>query len=452
MKNSFRLLCFLAVLAALGCMALLGWLGFRRETPPEQNRAAAETHPADPLRVILTPLDGDSALDRQIRDLQFKIQAGTNRNAYLERLGWALVAKARLSSDPGFYALAEQAALAITSNSPDDPAALLLSGHIDHAQHRFAEAEKVARRLVAQREFAFDYALLGDALMEQGELRQAVDAYQKMIDLKPSLQAYSRVAHVRWLKGDLRGALEAARLAVNAGNPREPEPTAWVYTRLALYQMQAGEQEGAMTSIASALQFAPAYAPALLMRGRLHLAESKPADAIAPLREAAEISPLPEFLWTFAEALRANGDTAEAEQVEARLLATGASADPRTFALFLASRNQDAGRALQLASAELESRHDVFTHDAVAWAQFAAGRVQEARQSAGLALAEGTQDARLFYHSGTIAAAAGKQAKALEFFNKAHALQQMLLPSEREALGQRTAALVGAQGQISSNK
>lgn len=451
MKKIAHPLRFLAVSAAVAGLAFLVWRGIHAEQPlPRQTVAPAQ--PLDALRVALTPQTGETALDRQIRELQAKVDGGPNRNGFLERLGWAFVAKARLSSDPGFYTLAEEAAKAIMGDAPDDPAALLLFGHIYDAQHRFAEAEKIARSLVAQREFVFDYALLGDALMEQGKLAEAVEAYQKMVDLKPCLQTYSRVAHMRWLKGDLHGAIEATRMAVSAGNTREPEPTAWAYTRLALYQLQAGEGSAAASSAARALQFAPDYAPALLMRGRLLLAEGNAGDAADLLRRAAEISPLPDFLWTLAEALRADGHTAEAEEVEARLLATGAAADPRTLALFLGSRGQEAERALHLATAELDSRQDIFTHDAIAWAQFATGRVQEAQESIRLALAEGTQDARLLYHAATIAAAAGNPAEALEFFNKAHALQQMLMPSEREALGQRSAALIGAQGQISSSK
>lgn len=442
---------FLAVFAAVASLAFLVWRGTHAEQPlPQQSVRVSRAPALDPLRIALTPHPGDTALDREIRELQAKVEGASNRNAFLERLGWAFVAKARLSSDPGFYTLAEEAAKAIDGDAPDDPAALLLFGHIYDAEHRFIEAEKIARRLIAQREFVFDYALLGDALMEQGKLAEAVEAYQKMVDLKPCLQTYCRVAHMRWLKGDLPGAIAATRLAVSAGNTREPEPTAWAYTRLALYQLQTGQVQAATSSTASALQFAPGYAPALLMRGRLLLAEEKAGEAIAPLRQAAEISPLPEFLWTLSEALRADGGSTEAEQIEEHLLATGATADPRTFALFLVSHGQGIDRALQLAMAELDSRQDIFTHDAVAWAQFASGHVREAQESIRLALAEGTQDARLLYHAGTIADAAGNPAEALEFFNKAHAFQQMLLPSERKALGQRTTALIAAQGQVSS--
>ena len=452
MKKISNPLRFVALFAAVGSLTLVVWLRFSSEPLSPRQKVTREAQPSDPLRIVLTRLAGDAPLDRQIGELQTKVEAGTNRNALLERLGWAFVAKARLSSDPGFYTLAEQAAKVITRDVPDDPAALLLLGHIRDAQHRFAEAEAIARGLTARREFVFDYALLGDALMEQGKLSEAVEAYQKMVDLKPCLQTYSRVAHMRWLKGDLKGALGATRLAVSAGSSREPEPTAWAYTRLALYLLQDGDLTQAMTSTDLALQFAPDYAPALLMRGRLLLGQAKHEEAIAPLQRAAAISPLPDYLWPLADALRATGRDPEANEVEARLTATGPAADARTFAVFLATKRRDASVAQKLAVTELESRQDIFTHDAVAWAQLANGRVQEARDSIGLALAESTKDARLFYHAGAIAAAAGEGAEALQYFGEACSLEQMLLPSERQDLSRRSAALLARDSQISLNQ
>ena len=47
-----------------------------------------------------------------------------------------------------------------------------------------------------------------------------IEAYQKMADLKPCLQAYTRIAHVRWLKGDLEGAIEVAEEAAGTGTAR----------------------------------------------------------------------------------------------------------------------------------------------------------------------------------------------------------------------------------------
>ena len=405
----------------------------------------------DPLKIVLTPMGGETKLDAQIAELQRRIKDEPEKGALLERLGWAFVSKARVSSDPGYYTLAEQAAKAIIATTPDEPAATLLLGHTYHAMHRFADAETAARKLTSEREFVFDYALLGDALMEQGKLGPAVEAYQKMVDLKPNLQTYSRVAHVRWLKGDLAGAVRASRLAVSGGSPREPEPIAWAYTRLAQYELQAGNVETANESVELAAQFLPDHAPVLLMRGRLLLSQNKHEEALEPLRRAAELNPLPEYLWTLADAFRATSKIADAEKVEAQLARTGATSDARTFAIFLASRGENAAKALELATAELDSRHDIFTHDAVAWAHFASGRIDEARQHMQQALAEGTEDARLFYHAGAIAAAARDDAAALEFFTKARRIAQMLLPSERAALDTQTAALTQSGAQLSVN-
>ena len=43
-----------------------------------------------------------------------------------------------------------------------------------------------------------------------------------MVDLRPDLQSYSRVAYMRWLKGDLDGAIEVARLAAARRQPARP--------------------------------------------------------------------------------------------------------------------------------------------------------------------------------------------------------------------------------------
>src|SRR4029077_4652122 len=114
----------------------------------------------------------------------------------------------RESFDPGYYKLAEQCALCLESRQAHATEALLLRGHVLQNLHRFKEAEPLARELVARRGLSFDYGLLGDVLMEQGQLNEAVEAYQKMVDEKPDMQAYARIGHLRWLKGDLEGAVE----------------------------------------------------------------------------------------------------------------------------------------------------------------------------------------------------------------------------------------------------
>jgi tetratricopeptide (TPR) repeat protein len=412
---------------------------------PKNNSEANQTTAAaaifdNPLGLVLTPQTGDSRNDKEISQLQQRIRDGRNIELWLERLGWAFVAKARESFDPGFYKLAEECARCIEKRNPQSEEAMLLRAHVLQNLHRFKESETLARRLVQQRGLSFDYGLLGDALMEQGKLKDAVEAYQRMMNLKPDLHAYARAAHMRWLKGDLAGAIEAMQLAVGAASPLNAESAAWVNTRLAFYEFQAGQFQEAEQRCAFALDFQNNYPPALLLQGKMLLARNRFREAVDALQNAAKQNPLPEYQWTLAEALRAVGHENEASGIETQLRQRGAIADPRTLTLFLATRHESPETALRLAQAELNSRSDVFTHDALAWSLAAAGKLGEAYDQMKRALAEGTEDGRLFFHAAVIASKTGHAADADRWLRKANELSHLLLPSERNQLPHPTAS------------
>ena len=404
-------------------------------TAPGTRAHSAQLASPSARDLILAPHPGAASIDEQIRALQRRIAVSGSAGELTGRLGALFITKARQTHDPGFYTLADQCALALEASAGESPDALVLRGHVAHAMHRFADAEAIGRRLVKLwPEGWLAHALLGDALMEQGRVDDASASYQQMIDLKPCAQSYSRVAHLRWLRGDLEGALEMMQQSVAAGSPRDPEPLAWAYTRLAAFQLQAADLNGANWSIERALQLVSDYAPALLAKGRLLLAHDEPKAAVAALQGAAKSNPLPEYHWVLAEALHAAGEASEAAQRESILMERGAADDPRTFALFLATLGRDPRRAVDLANAELTQRRDVFTLDVIAWAELSAGNLGVARTQMAAALREGTEEARLFLHAGVIAAACGDQAEAAIYFRKAETLRATLLPSERKLL------------------
>jgi len=410
----------LALLAAFACAALV----LRREAAPR----------ADSLAVALVAAPGEGAQAREIAGLQRALRNPGAPPRLLERLGWAFVAQARSEDDPGGYELAEHAARALLARLPGDAGARLLLGHALASQHRFAEAEALARELAAERGLPADHGLLGDALLSEGRLAEAARAYQAMMDLRPDAHAYARAAELRWLTGDLPGAAEAMAVAARAVSPRSRDTFAWSWAQLALYQLRAGALAEAARSCGAALEVQPGSAAAWLVRGRILLAEDRPAEAAEALARAAERSPLPETLWSLAEALAAAGRGAEAERVEARLVATGEGADPRGLALYLASRGRDLPRALRLLERELAARQDVFTLGALALARAAAGDPRAAWPLMERALAAGTPDARLQLHAGLVAAAADRPADAARWLRAAAARRHMLLPSERRAL------------------
>ena len=416
-------------LAVLGVFILLFALIASRKTSLHAEKSPPESAAC---RFVLASLNGNEPIDEEIAQQQTLIRNGSTSG--LERLGWMFVKKARLTFDASYYILAEQCAQCMKANGAKGPDALLLNAHALQSLHRFHEAEATARELVSTRERPFDYGVLGDVLVDQGKVREGAAAYQKMIDLRPDLQSYARAAHVRWLTGDLNGAIELMRLAVSGGSPNDAEAAAWAYTRLSLYQLQQGATKQALESCSAGLALQPDYAPALLARGRIFLALHRPTDAVVELEHAAKLNPLPEYQWALADALALTGDSDRAKQIESQIIEHGAKEDPRAMSLFLATRGGNVEQAVRLAQQELNNRRDIFTHDALAWALAAAGRTTEAQTHATQALSEGTIDARLFLHAGIIAALNNDITQAKRRLQQASAIQQMLLPSERRQL------------------
>jgi len=390
--------------------------------------SAADTHTA-------------SRTDQSIARYQQAVSRLSQSQHMLERLGWAFVARARESRDTGYYLLAEQVANCIDSTGADTSASQLLRGHVLHNLHRFSEAETLARHLVEQRGTWFDYTLLGDVLVERGAINEAVEAYQTAVNQRPGPQVYARISQVRWLKGDLDGALEMMATAVRTTSTRTSESAAWMHVRLALLLMQANELSAADAVLSRALALQDGYSPALHLRGRLLLSQGRITDALPLLKRAVQADPLPEFRWTLYEALTVAGHDSAASEQKSELLRSGEIEDRRTFALFLATQGGDSQVALRLAMQELKLRKDVYTLDAVAWALSSTGLNKEAFAYSRRALIEGTQDARLFLHAGVIAARAGHRLQALELLADARTRQQMLLPSERQRLAEEFVAL-----------
>lgn len=401
-----------------------------------QARDAADAPPSAQA-LVLAGWSGEDALDERIRKQQQRVRESQLPAEELERLGWLFVARARELNDPGSYNMALQCALAIEAHKPGSYAALLLRGHALHSLHHFAEAEPIARQLTSERGLAFDWGLLGDVLIDRGRLDSALDAYQRMLELRPDTHSYSRAAHVRYLRGDLPGAVSAMELACRAASPRNREGFAWAWAKLALYQLQSGASELARQSVQRALEVHPESVPALRAAAQIELARSEPARALAALEKAALRSQHPELLWMTIETLSALGRTTQAHALEQRVLELGPGEDPRAFALYLASHGGDLELAARLVDEELRERKDVYSYEVQAWVQSARGAHAQALETAKRSLAEGTRDPRLFYHAGLIAARAGDEVAAATWLEQARGDMGLLLPSQRSELAAR---------------
>lgn len=397
----------------------------------EGSGAAFGQAPIDPCELVLDP--GLAAGDESIGRIQTAIRGRPGGEMWLERLGWQLVDRARSTSDAGYYTLALQTANCLEQKHPAAPEALLLKAHTLHNQHRFAEAELTARELALRRGLWLDYAVLGDVLLERGAIPEATEAYQRMMEQRPGPEAYARAAQLRWLTGDLAGAITLMRLATRTQGS-QAEPAAWLLARLAILELYAGNRAAASEQASAALHAVAEYPPALYAQGRLALADGQPADAIAPLRRAADLTGSPEYQWALLEALTAAGAHGEATAIAAALETAGEIVDRRTVALYRATHGRDPSRAVALATRELEDRRDIYTLDALAWSLYAAGRVAEAVPLVSQFLILGTADPRLYLHAAAILSAAGDTEQAALCSARARAARHVLLPSEQRWL------------------
>ena len=135
-------------------------------------------------------------------------------------LAKASIRKARESGDDGYYQRAERAIYHVLVQQPESSDALLLMAWTQIGQHQFAAALKTAEHLRQRLPNDYQvYGLLGDAYVELGQYDQAASAWQHMIDLRPGPAAYSRIAYLRELHGDLQGATEMMAMAVRAVSP-----------------------------------------------------------------------------------------------------------------------------------------------------------------------------------------------------------------------------------------
>jgi len=194
-----------------------------------------------------------------------------------------------------------------------------------------------------------------------------------------------------------------------------------VLVQAATYFWHEGDADGAEAGYDAALAAFPGFPPALVGKGRVALGHDRAAVAASLFERAYQQSPLVETAWLLGDARARAGDTSGAQAAYELVMKTG-SADPRTLAFFLASKDRDHARAAQLAADERAVRDDLYTEDVYAWALYRAGRLDEAGAAIARALAFGTRDARLLYHAGAIELSLGRDAEGATHLRAALAL------------------------------
>ena len=304
--------------------------------------------------------------------------------------------------------------------SPNNIPARKLEASLHLAHHRFVEAIDAAERLQTDAPSdSFVYGILADAYVEMGEYGKAIDAAQKMVDLKPGTAAYSRVAQLRSLHGYHRGAVEMFIQAAKAADPNDKETQSWCLVQLGDEYWKVGKYDDAESVYDEALQNLPGYFLATVSKGRLKTSLGD-YDAAEQLltgmpTNANAILFLGDIYRARGENEKADRQYAQFDAIQARL---GTAADHKRLVISWADRGK-IEEALEMARNEYASEKSIHSADLLAWSLYKAGNATDAAKYMDEAMRLKTIDARLLYHAGMIARANGNIKDAKRLLNEA---------------------------------
>jgi len=224
-----------------------------------------------------------------------------NFEAY-NALALALSRRARESSDVKFYAQAEETLKKSFEISPGNfdgerIQVLLLLG-----EHEFASARERARKLNQKMpDDVMVYGFLTDANIELGNYKEAEDAAQLMLDLRPgNLPGLTRAAYLRELFGDLDGSVELMNMAYQSTPPSETEDRAWILSQIAHLQLMSGKITEADNTLQQALALFPGYHYALGNLAKVRIEQKRYEDAVNLLQQRYDAAQHAENLYDLA--------------------------------------------------------------------------------------------------------------------------------------------------------
>jgi tetratricopeptide (TPR) repeat protein len=366
--------------------------------------------------------------ERAVEEAQQRLARAPQDPRAMTRLAGAYLLRQRETGDPGYYTRAEDLLDRAYALQPEEYETLVLLSSLAASRHAFDDALGWGERAVAagpERPAAFGVVV--DALVELGRYEEAVAAAQRMVDLRPDQPSLSRVSYLRELHGDLDGAMDAMRQAIQAGAP-EGEGTAWIEVHLGHLLFAQGRLDEAERAYESSLQRRPGYVYGTAGLARVRAARGDLAGAATLYQEAAAAMPIPELVIALGDLYERMGDQERAHQQFAlvgamqRLLAANGVRTDLDLALFNADHDLDLEWALESARSEYAWRKSVQAADTLAWVEYRIGLLEEVVEHSTEALRLGTRDPLMLYRAGVIAEAAGDVERAMELLGNSAAL------------------------------
>lgn len=310
--------------------------------------------------------------------------------------------------------------------------ALTFKALIYLSQHHFADGLAIAEQAKNINPYnAFIYGILVDANVEMGDYKKAVEYSDSMVSIRPDIRSYSRISYLREIHGDYPGAIDAMKLALEAGMPGD-EGTEWVRVQLGHLYERTGDLRNAEMHYTIALEDRPNYAYALAGMAHIAAANKNYTKAISYLLKADSLVTDFSFKDELVDMYKLSGQNDKATLLEETVINEmnkdakagltnnniGHYADRELAYAYLKINDND--KALTHALAEYNRRpQNIDVNETVAWVYYNENNAQKAIPYLQEALKTNCKNPVLLNRAGLIYAKAGDKEKAKVFFEEA---------------------------------
>jgi tetratricopeptide (TPR) repeat protein len=324
------------------------------------------------------------------------------------------MAEARITGEhPYYYPAVLKILDGVLSMDPRNFEATTFKASVKMSQHQFVEARELAEQArQINPSNAYVYGVLVDANVELGNYEEAVAVSDKMQALKPSLESYSRASYLREIYGNYPSAIEAMKLAVEAGLPGS-EPHCWSKNTLAHLYVVTGQLDKAEKEYAEILAIRPSYAFAMGGQAKVQTLRKQYDKALATLNKATAIMPEFSFHEQMAEIYALQGDKEKATKKYGEVVImldedaqSGHTVDLELCKLYTKTGQLDS--AAYYGQKELVKRpKNIDVNHALATVAFQKNDLKKAREHIELAMRTGSKDPELLQQASQIALAMG---------------------------------------------
>jgi tetratricopeptide (TPR) repeat protein len=336
----------------------------------------------------------------------------------------------------GNYMYYDQAAMKyvneVLEKNPMNFQALSFKSLLYLSQHHFADGLAFAEKAQKNNPYnAFVYGLLVDGNVETGNYKAAIEYADKMVSIRPDIRSYSRISYLREIHGDYPGAIEAMKMATEAGQPGD-ETTEWSRVQLGHLYENTGDLKNAEMHYTIALQNRPNYAYALAGLGRLSLALRDYTKAVHYFLQADSLVNDYSFKEELIDVYQLSDQKNKADSISAIVINAmnkdaqsgkdnqniGHYADRELAYAYLKTNNYE--KALEHALAEYNRRpNNIDVNETVSWVYYKKGNYEKALPYMQVALKTNSKNPTLLCRAGLIYAKAGDTMKAKAILQEA---------------------------------